>query len=107
MDLHHAEKTQELTATVAAEVRAWCARQNVSQRSLAKVLGISQSSMSYRYSGRTPFTFGELMAIASILGITLGQLLGSDLVNEKDPQHIAEGLDLVAVPGLDPGTSRL
>ena len=49
----------------------------------------------------------ELMAIAALVNVPLGALLGETLVNEKDPQHFAEGLDLVAVPGLDPGTSRL
>ena len=43
------------TEEVAAEVRAHCARQRVSQRDLAKVLGVSHATLFRRFSGEVAF----------------------------------------------------
>lgn len=61
----------------AAEVRASLARSMVSQRALARHLRISESSLSRRLRGATPFSIDELAAIAELLEVDLTELLGS------------------------------
>lgn len=65
-----------VTDRVASNIRAEMARRRVSQREVAERLGVSQQSLSYRLTGRTPFDVGELAAIADVLGVTAASLLG-------------------------------
>lgn len=66
------------TESVAAEVRAQCARQRVSQRDLAKVLGVSHATLFRRFSGEVAFDVEELAAVANYLDIPMASLLPAD-----------------------------
>ena len=86
-----ATATLEMNVRVANEVRSWLARRQLTQRQLASVLGISPGSLSFRMKGKTPWTFSELVVAANWLDISLAQLLGEELVNEKNPHPMDGG----------------
>ncbi|MVT25708.1 helix-turn-helix domain-containing protein [Nesterenkonia alkaliphila] len=93
---------------VSGEIRAWLSRRGLTQKDLASVLGLSAGSVSWRMKGKTLWAFSELVVVASWLNISIAQLLGEDLVNEKNPHPMGEGSLLgVARPGFEPGTSGL
>jgi transcriptional regulator with XRE-family HTH domain len=56
-------------ATIGANVRAEMARAGVSQAAMARILNLSQSPVSMRLRGATPFTAHELAAIAHYLDV--------------------------------------
>lgn len=60
---------------VAGEVRAAAARQRVSEASIARHLGMSQSKLSRRWTGQLPFDIEELAAIAAYLDIPMTDLI--------------------------------
>lgn len=99
---------------IGAEIRAWLGRRGWSQRWLAQQLNVAPMQVSRRLRGETPLDVRELFAVAQALDITLGQLLGNDLVNEKNP-HLVSGEGsrgrtsgyLVAGDGFEPSTSGL
>lgn len=62
--------------SVAREVRAEIARQQVKQAELAPLLGMTQQSLSQRLTGRVQFGAGELAVIAEYLGVTVGLFYG-------------------------------
>lgn len=81
-----------LSDSARREVRAWLGRRNLQQKDLAEALGLTQSSVSLRLSGKMPFTLDDLASIASWLDITLGELLGAGVVNAKNPRpHMEDG----------------
>ena len=55
-------------------VRAEMARKRISQATVGAHLGISQVSVSYKLSGKTPFTIDQLAAIADLLEVPLETL---------------------------------
>lgn len=63
---------------IAQNVRAEAARHRISQRVLARELGLSQQSLSQRWLGRVSFKADELGVIARVLGVPVG-----DLMDEK------------------------
>lgn len=67
--------SETITASVAAEVRAEMARQNVPQRELGDVIGLSQGAAWRRLQGRVPFDVAELAAVAEWLKVPITQLL--------------------------------
>lgn len=60
---------------VAAELRAHLARQRISGRTLAKLLGENQTWVSRRLSGHVPLDTDDLQRIANVLGLTPMELL--------------------------------
>ncbi|HEY3261291.1 MAG TPA: helix-turn-helix domain-containing protein [Pseudonocardiaceae bacterium] len=60
---------------MAAEVRAEMARQNVPQRELGRVLGLSQGAAWRRLKGEVPFDVSELSKVADLLGVPMTQFL--------------------------------
>lgn len=65
------------TQRVAANLRAELARRHLTQRDLAKALGVTQQAISQRMLGRIAFDVNQLGAAAEFLGITPEQLLAS------------------------------
>lgn len=63
---------------VAAEVRAEMARQRKTQADLANLLTSSQAAVSRRLSGEVEFTTGQLLRVASYLGVPIAQLLPTE-----------------------------
>ena len=70
---------------LARQVKAATARAGMSQYKLSKILGVSPSNMSKRFTGQKEFTFSDLLVIAGALDLSLSELLGEDIVNAKLP----------------------
>jgi transcriptional regulator with XRE-family HTH domain len=51
------------------------ARKRISQTAAARALGISQSSMSRRLVGLSPFTVDDLYVLARLFGIDAAELI--------------------------------
>ena len=60
---------------VAANIRAEAARVGVTQRALARALGMSQGAASDRWRGRTPWTLNDIEAVARVLRTTTSVLV--------------------------------
>jgi transcriptional regulator with XRE-family HTH domain len=67
--------SETVTASVAAEVRAEMARQNVPQRELGRVLGLSQGAAWRRLKGEVPFDVAELAEVAKLLKTPISQFI--------------------------------
>lgn len=67
--------SETITAIVAGEVRAEMARQNVPQRELGRVLGLSQGAAWRRLKGEVPFDVAELAEVAKLLRTPMTQFL--------------------------------
>ena len=63
------------TAAMAATVRAHLNRRGIRQTGVARVLGLSQPSVSDRLTGKTPFTLVDLQRLADYLRITVAELM--------------------------------
>ena len=63
------------TAATGANVRAEMARRGLSQAALAQRLNVSQTAISKRLRGETPFDINELTRIAEVLDVPLDTLL--------------------------------
>lgn len=63
------------SAATGANVRAEMARKGLSQTALAELLGISQTAVSKRLRGDTPWDINELIRAADTLGVPLETLL--------------------------------
>lgn len=93
---------------IGREVAAWMTRFGLRQADVASVLGFAQRNVSKRIRGEMPFRIDELLTISRYMGITLSQLLGEEIVNEKNPQPVAGGSSFsVAGEGFEPSTSGL
>jgi transcriptional regulator with XRE-family HTH domain len=60
---------------IAAEVRAELARQQLTQRDVAKMLGMLQPSVQKRLAGDVPFRAEELVMLAAALGVPVDRFL--------------------------------
>ena len=74
------------TLGLASEVKAWMARLGYRQIDIANALGVTQTQISARLRGQTPFTFEQLIKIAAIMEITLSDLLGDQILTQKHPR---------------------
>jgi len=61
---------------VAANVRAELARRRIRQTDVAERLGVSRQNVAQRLNGSVDFRVGELISIADMLGIPIGELVG-------------------------------
>lgn len=66
---------EQQTLDVSGEVRAWMARRDVKQESLAKALGMTQPSLSMRLRGRTRWTIQDLVIVSKTLDVPVSVLL--------------------------------
>jgi transcriptional regulator with XRE-family HTH domain len=93
----HMTTTQEMApATTAStmsyseimrrEVKAACARRDMTGRDLAGLLGVSQQTVSDRWRGRTPWTLDDVERLESVLGLTRGALLIACARRDSNPQ---------------------
>lgn len=88
-----------LRLRVAAEVRAWRAKRNMSQQQLARALGISQPQVSSRLRGATPITLDEIETFARIFGTTADAILAGALANDERPHPFRD--EASSLPRLD------
>lgn len=63
------------SALVGANVRAEMARAGVTQAQLGEAVGVTQSAISARLRGATPFDINELHAVAAFLDVAVTDLL--------------------------------
>lgn len=73
-------------AIVSNNVRALSALHNISQKELAKAIGIDQSSVSQRWRGKRQWQLEDLAKVAAVLGITPWELVTPLGDIEKLPQ---------------------
>ena len=66
---------EQQTLEVSGEVRAWMARRDVKQETLAKALGMTQPSLSMRLRGRTRWTIQDLVIVSKALDVPVSVLL--------------------------------
>ena len=66
---------EQQTLEVSGEVRAWMARRDVKQGTLAKALGMTQPSLSMRLRGRTRWTIQDLVIVSKTLDVPVSVLL--------------------------------
>ena len=74
------------TLGLASEVKAWMARLGYRQVDMANAIGVTQTQISARLRGQTPFTFEQLIKIAATMQITLSDLLGDQILTQKHPR---------------------
>lgn len=63
------KQSEVTTAQVAAEVRAWLARRQLSANQAAPMLGWSQTYLSRRLTGAREFSVQDLIALGALLGV--------------------------------------
>ena len=97
----HTPPVEPLESRVRDEVNALRGRFRVSQATLGRVLGVTQSQMSARLRGAVPLTLGEVEVLAEFFGTTPGYLLGY----ESAPRPVGpDGGLVVRHQGLEPRT---
>ena len=64
-----------LAIAIAEEVRVEMARQRVTGRQIAELLGISENTLSHRLAGRYEFRASELDKIARYLNVPITNLI--------------------------------
>ena len=69
------DEVEQQTLEVSGEVRAWMARRDVKQGTLAKALGMTQPSLSMRLRGRTRWTIQDLVIVSKTLDVPVSVLL--------------------------------
>ena len=77
---------------VAAEIRAWAARRGIKQVELAARLGESESWVSRRLKGGRMIEVNDLARIASVLGVSVQDLLPR-LDSNQQPSGYSDGDD--------------
>lgn len=68
------------------EVKAECGRRSISQRALARAMGLAQPSISDRWRGRIPWTLDEVERLELVLGLDRGALLFRCARRDSNPQ---------------------
>ena len=84
------DPTREMTdlrSAVAGEVRAWLGRRSRTQSDLARHLNLNRSAISRRLNGSQDFTVTELGAVAAWLEVSLGELLGGEVLQARRSPH--------------------
>jgi len=66
---------ETIAQAVAAEIRALAARKRIKQSAVARAIGMSQQALSRRWTGDLPFDLYELEAVASVLGVSVPELI--------------------------------
>lgn len=92
-----AETATKLTERVAEEIRVAMTRRRISGRTLAKLLGVSPSWVSYRLTGVQPIDLNDLAAIAAALKVSI-----ISLIPEQDRSAIAPYLPMADQPISNP-----
>ncbi|MFC9443481.1 helix-turn-helix domain-containing protein, partial [Brevibacterium sp. NPDC056947] len=67
-----------MATSIAARARETVAGSGLSQRSLARAIGIDETKLSKSLSGRRKFTAEELLGLATATGVTVRWLLGDE-----------------------------
>lgn len=97
-----------LGTRVAAEIRAWRGRLNMSQAEVGRILGLSQGQISARMLGKVEFSLSEIERLAEAWSISVYDLLGQpDAVDTIRPLSRANGVSgFRCTPPLPQGNRR-
>lgn len=79
-------------AYTAAEVRAACARAGLNQRDVARLLGVSHTSVNRRWNGALAYDADELFAIARTTGVEVGAFFPK--LSSRDAGAVAQLAEL-------------
>lgn len=74
---------RQLREQVAEEVRAWMARRRISGVKLAERIGRAQPYVARRLNGDVSFDLDDLVQIAEVLEVSIGQLLPPDVLQRR------------------------
>ena len=94
-------RTISVNKRVGLEIKAWLARRELRQLDLAEALGVSQGAVSQRLIGNVSFSVEELVIAAGLLDVSLGELLGADLLKQQGPRPAMRDEGLEQLPRLD------
>ena len=75
--------------SAAAAVKETLYEQRISERELARRMGVTQSWLNKRLTGEIPLRFGEVFEIASLLKVSLDKLAG-DAIKRRFSQYVAD-----------------
>ncbi|WP_425543341.1 helix-turn-helix domain-containing protein [Rothia amarae] len=64
------------------------ARRGLNQGDIARILGVTQSSVSEKLRGKIAISITDLITIAAALEISLADLLGEGILNAKIPSTV-------------------
>jgi transcriptional regulator with XRE-family HTH domain len=67
--------TEDANKIIAGNIRAEMARAGVSQTDIARAIGLPQAAVSRRVRGITPWLAGEVVIVASQLGVSTTSLV--------------------------------
>jgi transcriptional regulator with XRE-family HTH domain len=81
-----AAPTMTYSEIMRREVKAACARRDMTGRDLAGLLGVSQQTVSDRWRGRTPWTLDDVERLETVLGLSRGALLIACARRDSNPQ---------------------
>src|SRR5699024_9212459 len=68
------------------EIKAWLVRRDMKQVELGEGIGLTQTGISKRLTGRVPFSVEELLLVADYLELRLGERLSEEILNKKGPR---------------------
>lgn len=82
-----------INRTTGLEIKAWLSRRGMTQSDLAKALDVSAAAVSQRVLGKVSFSIDELLTISGLLNVSIGKLLGEEILNEigPDPRNADRG----------------
>src|SRR5699024_2357854 len=95
------ETDKKVRLAVAAEIRGWLGKRRHSQAWLAQELGLGRAAIVKKLAGDQSFSLEQLVLTAAAFDITLGQLLGEDILNAKSPRPAMRDEDSGQLPQLD------
>ena len=95
-------KSTDLTYNerVGIQIKTWLVRKRLRQSDLSSALSLSQGAVSQRLIGNQSFSMNDLIIASGLFEVTLGELLGPELLNEKGPSPAVrdEGLEECSPP---------
>ena len=101
MSIVNLVQEETLAERVGGEVRGLCARFHLKQSDLARLLNISQGSVSLRFRGAQPFQLHEIEMLAEYFGTTAQVLMGFE--TEPRPRKPMSPEQWCAHRGSNPG----
>ncbi|RLT43374.1 MAG: XRE family transcriptional regulator [Chloroflexi bacterium] len=78
-------KDTTIRADVGQRIRSWRVRRELSQANVARLVGITQASLSNYETGKRDLPLMTLMGLTGVLNVSLGDLLNtSDVIVVRD-----------------------
>ena len=87
--LAHIGSAEELNDLVSAEIRSLCGRYRVPQGRIADAIGVTQSAVSKRLRGVTPWTLPEISLVAEVFGMSAIGLL-TRAAHDETPHQLPD-----------------